>query len=317
MEAISNHRSSNCRLSKQDDFSKDEGDTVITSVPTATSHKRSITTESPVANAESCSKGDVMSSEMADPGSPPLVPTTLHVPTNFKTQALHAPLLVHLPHCSTSCAEQCKVAFHRQLHYVPLKIERPVRVQLRVPDVTAPLAVPFQHSSQPAHCPSQILQRTEACTAVRMRAHYLPPASSEQLPPSLPQIVAPAHSPNISVPSPVQLQQSPLASSVACKGMQDTPRPRLGARSYWVKISFAQVFLRVPQVCVDLVAQPPHAQDLVGHSYDIAECASTRRSQTTHVHTQFPLPQFIMFFLRTFPQSAAFVRGFRSTNPMQ
>jgi hypothetical protein len=55
---------------------------------------------------ESRSKGDMMSSEMADPGSLPLVPTTPHMPVDFKTQVLCAPLLVCLPHCSTSCMEQ-------------------------------------------------------------------------------------------------------------------------------------------------------------------------------------------------------------------
>ena len=44
---------------------------------------------------------------------------------------------------------------------------------------------------------------------------------------------------------------------------------------------------------------------------------STRRSQTTHIHVQFPLPQVIMLLLRTFPQSAAFARSFRSANPTQ
>ena len=39
--------------------------------------------------------------------------------------------------------------------------------------------------------------------------------------------------------------------------------------------------------------------------------------KTTHIHVQFPLPQFIMFLLRTFPQSTAPTRGFRFTNPMQ
>ena len=113
MEAISNHQNSDRRSSKQDDFLGDESDTVIASVPTATSHERSITTESPVAVAKSRSKGDAMSSEMAEPGSPPLVLTTPHAPADFKTQALCPPSLVRLPHCSTSHAEQCEVAFHR------------------------------------------------------------------------------------------------------------------------------------------------------------------------------------------------------------
>ena len=76
-----------------------------------------------------------------------------------------------------------------------------------------------------------------------------------------------------------------------------------------------QVFPRVPQVRADLVAQSPHAQGLVGHSHSITKRADTRK--TTHVHDQFPLPQFIMFLLRTFPQSAASVRGFRFVNPTQ
>ena len=202
MEAISNRQSSDHRSSKQDDFSEDEGDTVIASALTAALHERSTTTESPVANTESCSKGDATSSEMADPSSPPLIPTTLHTPAGFKTQALLPPRLVRLPHRSTSRAEQCEVASHRRLHSVPMEIERAV-----------------------------------------------------------------------------------------------------------------QVFPRVPQVRADLVAQSPHAQGLVGHSHSIAKCADTRK--TTHVHDQFPLPQFIMFLLRTFPQSAASARGFRFANPTQ
>ena len=128
MEAISNHQNSNRHLSKQDDFLGDESDTVVASAPAATLRERSIAAESLIAKAKSCSKGDVMSSEMADPGSPPLVPITPHVPTDFKTQALRSPLLVRLPHRSISCAEQCEVAFHHRLHSVPLEIERPVRV---------------------------------------------------------------------------------------------------------------------------------------------------------------------------------------------
>ena len=141
MEAILNHRSSDRHSSKQDDFSRNEGDPVIASVPIATLHERSVAAESPIANAKSCSKGDVMSSEIVDIGSLPLTPKTLHTPTDFKTQALHFPLLVCLFHCSTSCTEQCEVMFHHQLHSIPLKIKCPVQVQLRVSDVTAPLAV--------------------------------------------------------------------------------------------------------------------------------------------------------------------------------
>ena len=88
MEAILNRRSSDHRSSKQDDFSEDEGDTVIASALTTALRERSTATESPVANTESRSKGDATSSEMADPGSPPLAPTTPHAPTDFKTQAL-------------------------------------------------------------------------------------------------------------------------------------------------------------------------------------------------------------------------------------
>ena len=113
MEAISKRQNSDHHSSKQDDFSEDEGDTVIASALTAALHKKSTTTESPVANTESCIKGDAMSSEMADPGSPPLVPMTPHAPMDFKTQALQSPLLVRLPHHSISRAEQCEVAFHR------------------------------------------------------------------------------------------------------------------------------------------------------------------------------------------------------------
>ena len=194
--------------------------------------ERSTATESPVANAESRSKGDTMSSEMADPGSLPLVPTTPHVPAEFKTQALRSP-----------------------------------------------------------------------------------PPRSEQLPSSLPQLVALVRSPNISVTSRVRLRQSPITSSVARRSAQDIRRTRLVARSYWAKISAVQVFPRVPQVRADLAAQSPHAQGLVGHSHGVAERADTRK--TTCVHVQFPLPQFIMFLLQTFPQSAAFMRGFRSANPTQ
>ena len=87
MEAISNHRSSDRRSSKQDNFSKDEGDTAIASMLTTAPHERLVAAESPVASVESRSKGDATSSEMADPGSPPLVPTTSHVPVDLKTQA--------------------------------------------------------------------------------------------------------------------------------------------------------------------------------------------------------------------------------------
>ena len=166
MEAILNHQNSDRRSSKQDDFLGDESDTVIASALAATSRKRSVAAESPIAKAKSCSKGDVMSSEMADPGSPPLVPATPHAPTDFKTQALRSPLLVRLPHCSISCAEQCEVVFHRRLHSVPLEIERPVRVRLRVSDTTAPLAAQVQCSQQPDRCPPKIPQRSEACTSV-------------------------------------------------------------------------------------------------------------------------------------------------------
>ena len=182
-------------------------------------------------------------------------------------------------------------------------------------EATAPLAAQFQRSPQPDRRLPKIRQRAETCATVRVRVRYLPPPRSEQLPSSLPQQVALVRSPNISAPSPVQLRQSPPASSAACRGVQDSPRPRLGARSYWVKISAVQVFPRVPQVRADLVAQSPRAQGLVGHSYNVAKRASTRWSQATRVHVQFPLPQFIMFLLQTFPQSAAFARGFRSANP--
>ena len=258
-----------------------------------------------------------MSSEMADPGSPPLVPMTPHAPADFKTQALQSPLLVRLPHYSISRTEQCEVAFHHKLHSIPLKLERPVRVRLRVSDATAPLAAQARCSQQPDRCPPKIPQRAEACTIAHVRVRNLPPSRSEQLPSSLPQHVALVRSPNISAPSPVQLRQSPPASSAARRGVQDTPRPRLVARSYWAKISAVQVFPRVPQVRTALVTQSPCAQGLVGHSYNVAKRASTRRSQTTHIHIQFPLPQVIMLLLRTFPQSAAFARSFRSANPTQ
>jgi hypothetical protein len=104
-------------------------------------------------------------------------------------------------------------------------------------------------------------------------------------------------------------------SSVARRSAQDIRHLRLVARSYWAKISAVQVFPRVPQVRADLAAQSPHAQGLVGHSHSVAERADT--CKTTRVHVQFPLPQFIMFLLRTFPQSAAFARSFRSANPTQ
>jgi hypothetical protein len=258
-----------------------------------------------------------MSSEMVDPSSPPLVPTTPHVPAEFKTQVLRSPLLVRLPHCSISRAEQCEVAFYRRLHSVPLKIERPVQARLRVSEATTPLAAQARCSQQPDRCPPKILQRVEACTTACVRVRYLPPPRSEQLPSSLPQLVALVRSPNISVSSRVRLRQSPLASSVARRSAQDIQHPRLVARSYWAKISAVQVFPRVPQVCADLVAQSPHAQGLVGHSYNIAKRASTCRSQTTRIHVHFPLPQIMLFLLRTFPQSAAFARGFRSANPTQ
>ena len=255
-----NHQNSDHRSSKQDNFLGDESDTVIASAPTATSHERTIAAESPVANAESRSKGDGMSSEMVDPSSPPLVPTTPHVPAEFKTQVLRSPLLVRLPHCSISRAEQCEVAFYRRLHSVPLKIERPVQARLRVSEATTPLAAQARCSQQPDRCPPKILQRVEACTTACVRVRYLPPPRSEQLPSSLPQLVALVRSPNISVSSRVRLRQSPLASSVARRSAQDIQHPRLVARSYWAKISAVQVFPRVPQVCADLVAQSPHAQ---------------------------------------------------------
>ena len=231
-----------------------------------------------------------MSSEMADPGSPPLVPMTPHAPADFKTQALQSPLLVRLPHHSISRAEQCKVAFHRRLHSIPLKPEHPVRVRLRVSDATAPLAAQARCSQQPDCRPPKIPQRAEACATVRVRVRYLPPPRSEQLPSSLPQLVALVRSPNISITSRVRLRQSPLTSSVACRSAQDIRRPRLVAHSYWAKISAVQVFPRVPQVRADLAAQSPHAQGLVGHSHGVAERADTRK--TTRVHVQFPLPQF-------------------------
>ena len=221
-----------------------------------------------------------MSSEMADPSSPPLIPTTPHVPAEFKTQAIRSPLLVRLPHRSISRAEQCEVAFHRRLHSIPLKLEHPVRVQRRVSDATAPLEAQARCSQQPDCRPPKISQRAEACTTACMRVRYLPPRRSEQLPSSLPQLVALIRSPNISAPLPVQLRQSPPASSAARRGVQS-----------------------------------PHAQGLVGHSHSVAERADTRK--TTHIYDQFPLPQFIMFLLRTFPQSAASARGFRFMNPTQ
>ena len=199
MEAISKCQNSDHRSSKQDDFSEDEGDTVIASALTAALRERSTATESPVANAESRSKGDTMSSEMADPGSPPLAPTTPHVPADFKTQALQSPLLVRLPHRSISRTEQCEVAFHRRLHSIPLKLEHPVRVQRRVSDATAPLEAQARCSQQPDRRPPKIPQRAEACTTACMRVRYLPPQRSEQLPSSLPQLVALIRSPNISV----------------------------------------------------------------------------------------------------------------------
>ena len=256
-----------------------------------------------------------MSSEMVDPSSPPLVPTTPHVPAEFKTQVLRSPLLVRLPHCSISRAEQCEVAFYRRLHSVPLKIERPVQARLRVSEATTPLAAQARCSQQPDRCPPKIPQRAEACTTACVRVHYLPPPRSEQLPSALPQHVALVRSLNISVPSPVHLRQLPPARSVAHRSAQDIPRPRLVACSYWAKISAVQVFPRVPQVRADLVTQSPHAQGLVGHSPSVAECADT--CKTTRIHVQFPLPQFIMFLLRTFPQSTASARGFRFTNPTQ
>ena len=184
-------------------------------------------------------------------------------------------------------------------------------------DATAPLAAQARCCQQPDCRPPKIPQRAEACTTARVRVRYLPPPRSEQLPSSLPQHVAPVRSPNISAPSPVQLRQLPPTSSAARRGVQDTPRPRLVARSYWAKISAGQVFPRVPQVRATLVIQSPCAQGLVGHSYNVAKCASTRRSQTTRIHVQFPLPQVIMLLLRTFPQSTAFARSFRSANPTQ
>ena len=256
-----------------------------------------------------------MSSEMVDPSSPPLVPTTPHVPAELKTQVLRSPLLVRLPHRSISRAEQCEVTFYRRLHSIPLKLERPVRVRLRVSEATTLLAAQSQHSPQPDRRLPKIPQRAEACTTARVHVRYLPPPRLEQLPLSLPQHVALVRSPNISAPSPVQLRQLLPASFAARRGVQDTPRPRLVACSYWVKISAVQVFPRVPQVRADLVAQSPHAQSLVGHSPSVAERADTLK--TTRIHVQFPLPQFIMFLLRTFPQSAASARGFRFTNPTQ
>ena len=205
--------------------------------------------------------------------------------------------------------------FYRRLHSIPLKIERPVQVRLRVSEATAPLAAQFQRSLQPDRHLLKIQQRAETCTTVRVCVRYLPPPRSEQLPSSLPQQVALVNSPNISAPSPIQLRQSPPTSSATRRGVQDIPRPLLVARSYWAKISAVQVFPRVPQVRAALVTQSPCAQGLVGHSHSVAERMDTRK--TTRVHVQSPLPQFIMFLLRTFPQSAASVRGFRSANPTQ
>jgi hypothetical protein len=54
-----------------------------------------------------------MSSTMGHQDNPSLIPTTPRVPADFKTQALHSPLLVRHPNRSTSRAEQCEVAFHR------------------------------------------------------------------------------------------------------------------------------------------------------------------------------------------------------------
>ena len=317
MEAILNRRSSDRRSSKQDNFSKDEGDTAIASMLTTAPHERLVAAESPVASVESRSKGDATSSEMADPGSPPLVPTTSHAPTDLKTQAPRPPLLVRLPHRSIGRAEQCEVAFYRQLHSIPLKIERPVRVRLRVSEATTPLAAQFQRSPQPDRRLLKIRQRAETCATVRVHVRYLPPPRSEQLPSSLPQQVALVRSPNISAPLPAQLQQSPPASSAMRRGVQDIPRPRLVACSYLAQIRAVQVFPRVPQVCAALVTQSPCAQGLVGHTYNVAKRASTRQSQTTCIHVQFPLPQVIMLLLRTFPQSTAFARSFRSADPTQ
>ena len=162
-------------------------------------------------------------------------------------------------------------------------------------DATAPLATLPQCSPQPVRCPSWIPRCAEACTTVCVHVRYLPPPSSVQLPSSLSQHVALVRSPNISVPSPIHLRQSPPASPVARRSVQNTLLPRLVACHYEVKISFAQVFPRVPQVCVDLAAQSPCAQGLVGHSHSVAECASTR--WTTHVHVHFPLPQIMLFHL--------------------
>ena len=223
MEAISNRRSSDRRSSKQDDFADAEGDAAIASTLTTAPRERLVAAESPVASVESRSKGDTMSSEMADPGSPPLVSTTSHAPADLKTQAPRPPLLVRLPHCSIGRAEQCEVAFYRRLHSIPLKIERPVRVRLRVSEATAPLAAQFQRSPQPDRCLPKIRQRAETCATIHVRVRYLPPPRSEQLPSSLPQQVALARSPNISTPSPVQLRQSPPASSAMCRGVQDIP----------------------------------------------------------------------------------------------
>ena len=227
-----NRWNSDHHSSKQDDFPEDKGDTVIANALTAALHERSVTAESPITNAESRSKGDAMSSEMADPGSPPLVPTTPHVPVEFKTQAQRSPLLVCLPHRSISRAEQCEVTFYRRLHSVPLKLEHPVRVRRRVSDATAPLEAQAQCSQQPDRRPPKIPQHAEACTTACVCVRYLPPPRSEQLPSSLPPQVALVRSPNISTDSPVQLRQSPPASSATRRGMQDIPRPRLVARSY-------------------------------------------------------------------------------------
>ena len=183
--------------------------------------------------------------------------------------------------------------------------------------MTAPLATLPQHSPQPTRRLSQIPQHAEACTTVCVRTRHLPLSSSEQPPPSIPQIVALARIPSNSVSPCFRLRQLPFASPEARRSVQDTLRLQSVARRYWVKISAVHVSPRVLQVRMDLVAQSPHAQGLVGHPYQVVKRAGTRRSQTTHVHIQFPLPQFIMFLLRIFPQSTASTRGLRFANPTQ
>ena len=103
MEAISNCQNSNRCSSKQDNFSGDEGNTVVTSAPAATSCKRFVTAESPIAVTKSHSKGNAMSSEMGDPDSSPLILMTLHMP------AVVVVACAVSEHCSRAPVESCGV----------------------------------------------------------------------------------------------------------------------------------------------------------------------------------------------------------------